>query len=115
MNSFSVAPNSTLLSPSTNSKILKFVDVGSVGTNTLKATDAFKRIQQFSKINNSSLFVTNSDFTTRYSKIKTLYLNDNSFSGSFTYGTTPQHNFTAPMATQANSNTYLEAGSIQTY
>jgi len=115
LNNFSSSPNSVLLSPSINAKILKFVNTNTVGTNSLKSTDAFKRIQQFSKTNQTGLFTNISELGTRYSKIRSLYLREHSAAQSLGYGSTPQHSFTSAMATQAASNTYLEPKALNQY
>lgn len=115
LNNFSTSSTSTLLSPALNSRVLKFVDTNTIGTNSLKATDSFKRIQQFSKTNNSNLFTNSSDIGSRYLKIKSLYLGSSSTNNSLTYGTSSQQNYTSQLSTQPNSHTYLESEAFKAY
>ena len=115
LNNFSSNPSTVFLSPSNNIKFGKFIDTTSVGGNNLKSTDAFKQVQQFSKINYTGLFAASSELTARYTKLKTLYADNYSTTDSITYGTRPQHNFSNTMASQSNSNTHLEPLSLKTY
>ena len=63
------APAHLILSPTDSNKILDFTTNNVLGGNTLQTSDAFKKIQFFSKSNNQELFNSNSEFTLKYNKI----------------------------------------------
>ena len=115
LNNISNTATHIVLAPSINSKIAKFISLNQAGLNTLKSTDAFKKIQQFSKINNSTLFVETAHNVSLYKKIKSLYLTDSKTSNSLSYGTTPQHTFVATGGSHRLNSTYLERNALKTY
>jgi len=79
---------------------------------TLKTSSAFKKIQTFSKTNPQILFQSIDDFSTRYTKINNLYLNDSHMSNTLTYGITRQHNYTSNNAYNTQSFTNLDNKSL---
>jgi len=83
-------PVNVVLSPLDNKKILDFVDLDDTGINTLKDSQAFKKIQKFSKLNLNDLIIDNTDLYNKYNKISNLYLNDTSLINSNTYSTSRQ-------------------------
>ena len=53
-----------------------------------------------------------SDFSSRYSKLSDLYLNDSSLSSSAAYGTFRQHNYVTKLATTNNYNSIMDESSF---
>ena len=105
-------PAHLLLSPSDNSKVLNFMNFSDLGVNSSKDADSFKKIQYFSKTNPQALFGSVSDFSSRYSKLSDLYLNDSSLSSSAAYGTFRQHNYVTKLATTNNYNSIMDESSF---
>jgi len=91
------------------------MDFRDLGVNTAKDSDAFKKIQYFSKTNPQPLYTSVSDFSSRYKKISNLYLNDESSHNVSSYGTTRQNNYTSLMASNNNSTTLVDQQSVDKY
>jgi hypothetical protein len=109
---FTTTPAHLILSPTDNSKILTFTTNNTLGSNTLQTSDAFKKIQFFSKSNNQELFNSNSEFTLKYNKISMLYGNESNLLSTNTYGTFRQHNYNSSYSTSNTFNTNLDKNSI---
>ena len=108
-------PSHLILSPSDNSNILNFVNFNNIGGNTLQVSNAFKKIQSFSKTHQQDLFVPLSNFNSRYTKLVDLYYNDTSLINSTAYGTFRQHNFLSNMANKNQTNSYLDNNGVNKY
>tara|TARA_B100000780_G_scaffold21015_1_gene13537 strand:- start:7726 stop:8277 length:552 start_codon:yes stop_codon:yes gene_type:complete len=90
---------------------MKFSDVGS---NSVKDSTAFKKIQSFSKTNPQQLYSNMSEFNLKYKKISDLYLNDTEPTTTFAYGTKRQHNFASSASLTNNSNTLMDNKGLKT-
>jgi hypothetical protein len=89
------------LSPNDNSSFLNNINFSNVGRNISKDSEAFKKIQKFSKVssNNISLEIINNN--SYFNNLNNLYVNQSSVNNnSYSYGSYRQHNFTS-----ANSST----------
>jgi hypothetical protein len=91
---------------------MKFADLG---TNNVKDSAAFKKIQYFSKTNPQQLYGNVSEFNLRYKKLADLYLNDSEPTQTNTYGTLRQHNFTSLSSSTNNFNSLLDSKSLNTF
>lgn len=91
---------------------MKFADLG---TNNVKDSTAFKKIQYFSKTNPQQLYGNVSEFNLRYKKLADLYLNDSEPTQTNTYGTLRQHNFTSLSSSTNNFNSLLDSKSLNTF
>jgi hypothetical protein len=111
----SSTPAHLLLSPSDNAKILNFTNFNDIGSNTLQASKAFKKIQKFSKTNNQDLFTNVSDFNSRYTRLTDLYYTNNNLVDSNTYSTVRQHNFTSNLSTQNQPSTFLDTTALKAF
>ena len=105
-------PSHLILSPNENTNILNFTDLNSVGGNTLQASNAFKKIQTFSKTNQQDLFIPTTNFNSRFTKLVDLYYNDTSLINSTSYGTFRQHNFLSNMSNKNQTNSYLDSQGV---
>lgn len=89
-------PAHLLLTPGDSLNYLNTLDFSNVGNSVQKDSNAFSKIQKFSKLTNNGLpsDVTNNNNT--FKKLNNLYL-DASFSNadSYSYGTTRQHNYSS--------------------
>jgi hypothetical protein len=85
---------------------MKFSDLG---TDNLKDSSTFKKIQYFSKSNPQKLYSNIDKFNLKYKKISDLYLNDNDVLNSSNYGLKRQHVFTSQKSSLNNSATLLDA------
>tara|TARA_B110001450_G_scaffold256841_1_gene289025 strand:- start:2691 stop:3656 length:966 start_codon:yes stop_codon:yes gene_type:complete len=103
------------LSPNENTNILNFTNLNSVGVSTLQASNAFKKIQVFSKTNQQDLFVPTVNFNSRFTKLVDLYYNDTSLIDSTSYGTFRQHNFLSNMSNKNQTNSYLDNNGVNKY
>ena len=108
-------PSHLILSPNDNTNILNFTNFNNVGANTLQSSNAFKKIQTFSKTNQQDLFLPTTNFNSRFTKLVDLYFNDTSLINSTTYGTFRQHNFLSNMSNKNQTNSYLDNQGVSKY
>ena len=108
-------PAHLVLSPTDNSKIINFMKFSDLGTNNVKDSSAFKKIQYFSKTNPQQLYSNVSEFNLRYKKLSDLYLNDTEPTRTNSYGTLRQHNFAASASSTNNFNSLLDTNSLNSY
>lgn len=108
-------PAHLVLSPTDNSKIINFMKFADLGTNNVKDSAAFKKIQYFSKTNPQQLYGNVSEFNLRYKKLADLYLNDSEPTQTNSYGTLRQHNFTSLSSSTNNFNSLLDSKSLDTF
>jgi hypothetical protein len=108
-------PSHLILSPTDNSKIINFMKFSDLGSNNLKDSSAFKKIQYFSKTNPQQLYNNISEFNLKYKKLSDLYLNDTEPTRTNSYGTLRQHNFSPLSSSTNNFNSLLDIQSLDTY
>jgi hypothetical protein len=108
-------PAHLVLSPTDHAKIINFMKFADLGTNNVKDSTAFKKIQYFSKTNPQQLYGNVSEFNLRYKKLADLYLNDSEPTQTNTYGTLRQHNFTSLSSSTNNFNSLLDSKSLDTF
>lgn len=72
----------------------------------MQEANAFKKIKMFSKTHSSDLFFSSNNFSNKYKLLSALYIDENLFLDSFSYGLRRQHNFLSSK-TLINSNTAL--------
>ena len=111
-NKLSTSPAHLILSPTDNSKVINFMDFDSAGLSTYKNSNAFKKIQYFSKVNPQLLYKSNEDYAVKYQKLNTLYLNDTSLYNSSEYNTLRQHGFSVNKSFTNNFATSLDNNSL---
>jgi len=100
----SVLTNSLL----NNTNLLNYSNFDNTSINTLETSNAFKKIQFFSKSSNQNLFLPIVNFNTQYQKLTNLYYSDTNLPKSTTYGTIRQHNFLSNMSNKNSINTNLD-------
>jgi hypothetical protein len=110
----SSSPAHVILSPTDNNKIINFIDFNSIGTDSLRASNSFKKIQSASKSNKSDLSIVDSNFSLNYNKINDLYINDLSLSNTNSYGIDRQANYSSIYSSTNTNNTYIDNKSIET-
>lgn len=108
-------PSHLILSPNENTNILNFTNLKNVGADTLQSSNAFKKIQSFSKTNQQDLFIPTVNFNSRFTKLVDLYYNDTSLTDSTSYGTFRQHNFLSNMSNKNQTNSYLDNNGVNKY
>ena len=110
-----ITPAHLLVLPIDNNKMFNFMNLENVGANTSKESSAFKKIRTYSKVYNTNLVHTPSTFINKYSKINSLYMNENLYSDSLNYGLKRQHNLTSIAATTNTYSTFLDKNSMDKY
>lgn len=86
------SPIHLLLSPNDNFNSLNTIDFSSVGNAVSKDSNAFKKIQKFSKITTNNSIKDFSDNSQVFTKINNLYNNSNALGhNAYFYGTRRQH------------------------
>jgi hypothetical protein len=90
---------------------MKFSDLG---TDNLKDSSTFKKIQYFSKSNPQKLYSNVDEFNLKYKKLSDLYLSDYEPMTSSSYGLKRQHNYVSQKSSLSNSVTLLDSKSIDT-
>lgn len=103
-----MTPAHLLTLPLDNNKVLNFLNFKDVGVNTLKASQAFKKIRTYSKTYTTNLNYVPLNTSTKYALMNKLYLDNNSFTDSLSYGTETQHTMSASKATSSNYSTFLD-------
>ena len=101
-----VTPAFLLTLPFDNSKLFSFLNFNDIGSNSMQEANAFKKIKMFSKTHSSDLFFSSNNFSNKYKLLSALYIDENLFLDSFSYGLRRQHNFLSSK-TLINSNTAL--------
>jgi hypothetical protein len=81
---------------------MNFTNYSKVGLSTVKDSSAFKKIQYHSKVNPQSLYNDSSNYSQRYNKIYSLYLNSNTLNESYNYGTMRQHGYSSSASNSLN-------------
>ena len=89
-------PINLLLTPNDTTNVLNNIDFTNVGNSISKDTNAFKKIQKFSKVTSNSLNRDASFDTQVFSKINNIYSTSSSLNQSeYFYGNPRQHNHTS--------------------
>ena len=114
-NKLSSSPAHLLLTPSDNSKVINFMDFDSAGLSTYKNSNAFKKIQYFSKVNPQLLYKSNEDYSVKYQKLNSLYLNESDLFASSEYNTLRQHGFATNKSYSNNFATTLDNASVEKF
>jgi hypothetical protein len=87
-----------------------------VGTSISKDTDAFKKIQKYSKIASSNVSQDILNNSNRFEKINNLYLNVNHLNNdSYNYGIHRQHNFASLNSTLPSYSTLVDKNSLNKF
>jgi heme/copper-type cytochrome/quinol oxidase subunit 2 len=106
-NSLSVVPASVVLSPNDSINNLNLLDFSNVGRNISADSTAFKKIQNFSKLNPQFIYTESGSYYSRFNKVNSLYVNesalDNINPAASIYR---QHNYTS-LKTSLNMFTTL--------
>ena len=87
-----VTPAHLLLIPSDSNNAVNFLNFRDIGVNTLRESAAFAKIRNYSKIYSTHLVHTPSTFTNKYQQLHALYVDENSFLGTSSFGVSKQHN-----------------------
>jgi len=107
-------PTQAIISPSDNDNILNFINFNHLGSNTLSASSAFKKIQSPSKSSSDELFTTPNNSSLKYSKIANLYLSDLLIQDSDSLKTNRQVMNNPLTSVNANNITTLDRKSVDT-
>jgi len=75
--------------------MVNFMNFSNIGINTLKESSAFSKIRNSSKVYNSHLVYTPSTFTNKYHKINSMYVDENSYLNTSSFGARKQHNLSS--------------------
>ena len=111
-----VTPAHLLLIPSDPSGSTNFLNFRDIGVSTLRESSAFSKIRSFSKAYSTQLVHSPSTFVSKYQKLSALYMDENSFLDTSSFGVTKQHNF-ASISTLGNgfSSTLLDSKSFSQF
>jgi len=83
-----------------------------LGVSTLDNSQAFKKIQFFSKINPQSLYMSESDYSLKYINLSNMYKLDYDLNNSTSYKTIRQHNYNNNLSINTNFNTFLDTKGV---
>jgi hypothetical protein len=86
-----------------------------IGSNINSDSEAFKKIQYFSKTNPQSLFSNNSEYSARYNKLANLYFNDTDSTQASSYGTFRQHNYASSKSLTNGFSSKMENKNIDKF
>lgn len=105
-------PAHLVLAPSDSDKILNFMKFSDLGTDNLKDSSTFKKIQYFSKSNPQKLYSNVDEFNLKYKKLSDLYLSEYEPITSNNYGLKRQHNLVSQKSSLNNSSSLLDKNSL---
>lgn len=97
-----ITPAYLMLTPLDSSGALGFLSFKSIGLNTLQESSSFAKIRNATKVYNSHLVHTPSQFVGRYHSIHNLYADENAYLTTTSFGLAKQHNL-ASSASLGNS------------
>lgn len=110
-----ITPAHLLALPTDNAKVLNFMNFRNIGSAPTQAAQAFKKIRGFSKVYTTNLSYVPTNLTGKYVQLNKLYLDNNSFNNSFSYGTRRQHNLTSSRALTSNYSSFLDNNSRERF
>jgi len=87
-----ITPSHLLLLPLDSGNMANFMNFKNIGVNTLEESSAFAKIRNATKVYNSHLVHTPSTFTNKYYTLNTIFLDENSYLTSASFGVKKQHN-----------------------
>lgn len=93
--------------PSDNANIANFLNFSDVGVSTLKQSAAFAKIRANSKLFNTNVVSSVSEFTAKYHKVNKLAFSESMYAEATLYGNVRQHNLLASAASSNNLKTFL--------
>jgi len=110
-----LTPSHFILSPLDKLNILNFQNLNDLGLTTLKDSNAFKKIQYFSKFTPNSLYSLKNDYDFNYNKINSLYNLESNLLESMSYGSARQHNFNSLKSIPNTNTSLLDPNSFNKY
>ena len=111
-----ITPAHLLLIPSDSGNSINFLNFGNIGVNTLRESSAFSKIRNSTKVYNSHLVHTPSLFTGKYNKLNSLYLDENSYLTTSSFGVRKQYNLYATSALgNSSASTLLDTNSFNKF
>lgn len=110
-----ITPAHLLVLPLDNSSMLNFMDFDTIGSTTLRESEAFKKIRMYSKVYTTNLVHSSSNLTNKYNKLNALFFNENELTNSLNYGLKRQFNLTASDATTSIYSTFLDQKSMDKF
>jgi len=111
-----ITPAHLLLIPSDSGNSVSFLNFNNIGLNTLRESSAFSKIRNSTKVYNSHLVHTPSYFTGKYSKLNTLYSDENSYLTTSSFGVKKQHSlYTASAAGNSPTLNMLDMNSFNQF
>jgi hypothetical protein len=95
--------------------MFSFLNFNDIGATTSNKTAAFKKIRANSKVYNTNLVHTPTNFVNRYNSINKMLVNETKFLEATNYGLKRQHNLTANAATNCNNLNFLDKASFNQF
>jgi len=108
-------PAHLILSSVDNSNFINFINFNDFGLNSLNESSAFKKIQSFTKTNQTTLFNSKSDFESSFNKVSRLYNIDSNLIDSLSYGTYRQQTYNSLSSTTNLFTSYIDNISLDKY
>ena len=90
-----VTPAHLLLMPSDATGSANFLNFRDIGVSTLRESSAFAKIRNFTKVYSTQLVHTPSVFASKYQRLSSLYLDENNFLPTSSFGVGKQYNAAA--------------------
>ena len=97
-----ITPAHILFAPLTTTNVLNFADIG---LNTLQESSAFAKIRNSTKAYNTHLTYVPSLTFNKYTKLHSLFFNENNFVSTSSYAIRPQHMFLSSSARSSYPST----------
>lgn len=107
-----ISASHVLLVPSDNNKLLNYVNFSDIGTNAFHESSLFKHTRMFSKIFNSHLVNSTSQFANLYSKLSSVFGSDGELTDSHFYGLKRQQNMLSSNAITNNFSTFFNTKNV---
>ena len=115
-NSLSVSPSSAILSPNDSANNLNLVDFSNIGRNISADSTAFKKIQNFSKLNPQFLYTQPGAYYSRFNKLNQLYATESSLDTlNPSVSIYRQHNYTSLKTSLNMFTTLIDTSSFKKF
>jgi hypothetical protein len=110
-----VTPAHLLLLPTENGKTANFFSCSNIGSNTLKGSESFTKVRNFSKTYTTNLISAPNPISNKYFNIHNVYFNDNNYLNTINYGFNRQHNLISSSATTNNFSTFFDSSNNECF
>merc|ERR1712046_90450 len=109
-------PANLILSPNDSNSHLNNINFSNVGSNISKDSEAFKKIQKFSKLSSSNVSLDTINYNNSFKNLDNLYLNQSTLNNnSYSYNSFRQHNFSSSSSFLSSFSSLVDQKSFSNF